>query len=119
MFEIALMISNYLHDLSVALLASNIFVIYLLGRYLDKHPHRTPMTAGTFKKLSRITYVALAYILAGGALRAYYFVDFEWHPAVGRGQITALVIKHVLLFVLTIFGILAHIRYVKKYGREE
>lgn len=117
MFNIFLMISNYFHDLSVALLASNIFVIYFLGRFLDKHPEKNIMTVNVFKKLSRITYLALAFILAGGALRAYYFVDFEWRPAVGKGQITALIVKHIILFALTIFGIIAHLKYVKKYGQ--
>ena len=111
------MISNYFHDLSVALLVSNILVIYILGKFLEKNPDKELILANTFNKLSKLTYIALAYVLAGGALRAYYFKEFEWHPAVGKEQITALVIKHIVLIVLTILGIVVHLKYVKKYGQ--
>jgi hypothetical protein len=113
---IFVMIINYFHDLSVALLASNVIVVYLLGRYLDNHPDRVAGMADIFKKLSRVTYGALAFVLAGGAVRAFFFTTYEWNPAVGQGQVTALVIKHVLLVILTIAGIAGHVRYQRKYG---
>lgn len=117
--NIFVMIMNYLHDVAVALLAANILAVYFIGRYLDKNPVADSIIPNLFRALKRITYVVLAYILIGGALRAYFFMDFEWNPAVGKGQITALIVKHVLLFALTVFGIAAHIRYSKKYGRKK
>jgi hypothetical protein len=111
------MISNYFHDVSVALLATNILAIYYLGRLLDKQKIEHQIIPHIFKRLSRITYAALTYIVLGGALRAYYFMDFEWHPAIGRGQITALVIKHVLLVSITAWGLYMQIKYVRKYGK--
>ena len=35
MDKIALMLANYFHDLAVALLASNVLVVHLVGRFLD------------------------------------------------------------------------------------
>lgn len=119
MFYIILQIANYFHDLAVAIVASNIFVVYILGRSIEKHSERAVILAETFRKLSKITYIALAYILAGGALRAYYFMDFEWIPAAGKGQIAALIVKHFILVSLTVWGIVVHYRYVSKYGRTE
>lgn len=114
-----LMLSNYFHDLSVAILASNIIVIYLLGRFFDSHPQSDEIVARIFRKMSRITYVALIYVLLGGAVRAIFFMDFEWNPAVGRGQVVALVVKHILLFALAAFGLLVHFKYVRRYGKEK
>jgi hypothetical protein len=111
------MISNYLHDLSVALLAANILVIYFLGRYLDKKPIKDEIISNLFKKLSVISYIVLGYILLGGAFRAYFFMEYEWNPAVGKGQITALIIKHIILFLITAYGIVVYLKYVRKYGR--
>ncbi|HSG98644.1 MAG TPA: hypothetical protein VLB27_01255 [candidate division Zixibacteria bacterium] len=119
MLEITVMLINYFHDLSVALLASNIIVIFLLGKYLDAHPAKAEMMASVFTRLSHVTYWALAFVLLGGAFRAYFYMDFEWNPAVGRGQIAALVAKHILLVGFTIFGIIMHLRYVRKYGSSE
>jgi len=116
MFKILLMISNYFHDLSVALLASNILVVYLVGRFLDRNSIADRILPELFTKLARVTYAALAYIILAGAIRAYYFMDFEWNPAVGRGQEAALVIKHILLVSITVAGLLLHRKYQKKYG---
>jgi hypothetical protein len=114
---IILMISNYFHDLAVAILASNILAIYYVGRFLDKNQLNGIIVPELFRKLSKITYWAFAYIIAAGAVRAYFFMDFEWNPAVGKGQVAALVIKHIILVTVTIFGIMIHLRYQRKYGR--
>lgn len=113
---ILLMIANYFHDLSVAILASNILVVFFLGRYLDRHGARETFIPDLFRKLARVTYYALAYVIVFGAVRAYFFMDFEWNPAVGRGQTAALVVKHVILVAVTVFGVIAHLRYHKRYA---
>ena len=115
--KIILMMSNYFHDLSVALLATNVIAVYYVGRYLDKHPSKDAIVAVLFQKLSRITYGAFIYVLLAGAVRAYYFQEFEWNPAVGRGQTVALILKHIILFSVTGFGIVVHRRYQKRYGK--
>ena len=118
MFIILLMISNYFHDLATALMASNILVVYFLGKFLDSKSDREITMASVFKKLSYITYGAFIYIIVFGGVRAYFFMDFEWNPAVGKGQVTALVIKHILLVTMTVFGLIAHTKYRKKYGEK-
>lgn len=118
MLYILLMISNYFHDLAVALLASNILVVYFLGRFLDNNSDRVEIVSDVFRKLSRLTYGALIYIIIGGAVRGWFFNEFEWNPAVGNGQIAALVVKHVALFSITLFGIIVHTKYLRKYGKK-
>ena len=118
MTGIFVMVSNYFHDLAVALLASNILVVWYLGRLMAKEPSRGAVLRYTLRKLSRVTYGALAFVLVGGAVRAWFFMDYEWNPAVGRGQVAALVVKHILLVTLTIVGLTLHARYVRKYARE-
>ena len=114
---IALMISNYFHDLSVALLVTNILAVYYIGRMLDERPDlRDEVLAGLFGSLRKVTWWAFAYVIVAGAVRAWFFMDFEWNPAVGKGQTAALVVKHVILFALTVAGILVHRRYTRRYG---
>jgi putative copper export protein len=116
MAGIVVMIINYFHDLAVGVLAAAVLIIYLLGKYMDEHPARDEILAKVIRRFSYLSYGALAYILIGGAARAYFFMDFEWNPAVGRGQVTALIIKHIALVILTVIGITMQIRYSKKYG---
>ena len=118
MGAVLVMISNYFHDLSVALLASNVLVVWYLGRVLDESGARERVLPKVFARLARVTYGALGYVLVAGAVRAWFFMDFEWNPAVGRGQVPALVLKHVLLVGLTVFGMVAHDRCRRRYSVE-
>ena len=114
---IALMLSNYFHDLSVALLVTNILAVYYIGRMLDEKPAlRDEIVGKLFGRLSVITKWAFVYVVVAGGVRAWFFMDFEWNPAVGRGQTAALVVKHIILFSLTVAGILVHRRYTRRYG---
>ncbi len=113
---VVLMIANYFHDLAVAVLVTNVLAVYFVGRHFDARPGHDRVVTELFRKLSRVTYAALAYVVAGGAVRAYFFMDFEWNPAVGRGQVAALVVKHVLLVSLTVLGLLVQTRYRRRYG---
>ena len=117
MIGIVLMISNYFHDLAVAVLVSNILAVYFVGRYLDNNPVKEAIIPELFKKLARVTYIALGYVIIGGAVRAYFFMDFEWNPAVGKGQVAALIIKHILLVLITFTGIVFHLKYQRRYGK--
>lgn len=118
MFNALIMILNYFHDLAVAILASNILVVYFLGRMLEKDRNKAGILKGIFRRLSYITYGALAYVVVGGTIRAYFFMEIEWSPAVGKGLIAALVVKHVILVAVATFGIIAHMKYQRKYGRQ-
>lgn len=117
MMGVAVMLVNYFHDLSVALLATNVFAVYFVGRILEGRPAHDAIMPRLFKSLSRVTYGALAFVLIGGVFRAVNFMEYEWNNAVGNGQIPALVAKHVLLVGLTVFGLIIHRRYQEKYGR--
>ena len=41
----------------------------------------------------------------GGVPRTIYYTRFEWANAAGKGQVTALIIKHVVMAVLVVVGI--------------
>jgi hypothetical protein len=116
MWYVVLMIANYFHDLAVAVLAANILVVYFLGKYFDRRKIKSDFMPDLFRKLSRVTYGALTVVILGGAVRAYFFMDFEWSCAVGDGQIAALVVKHVILIGVAIFGLVGHFRYQRRYG---
>ena len=117
LLKIFVMVANYFHDLATAVLAANIVVVWAFAKYVASTGMSSDAVPAVFGKLSKVTYAALAWVLIGGALRAYWFMDFEWNPAVGKGQVSALVVKHILLVTLTAFGIIMHLKYQRKYGR--
>ena len=116
MLNIFLMIANYFHDLAVAVMVSNILVVYYLGKKLAESDHKEQHMRYVFRKLSKVTWTAFAFVIIWGAVRGYFFMEFEWNPAVGKGQVVALIVKHVILVALTVFGLIVHRRYSRIYG---
>lgn len=110
------MLTNYFHDLAVALLAANVILIHMVEGYLKNEPDRLAVLGRLVGKLSKVTWYALAYVIAAGAVRAYFFMEFEWNPLVAKeGMLVALGVKHVLLVGLTVFGIMGQLRHRKRY----
>jgi hypothetical protein len=105
---IALMMNNYFHDVATALLAASAFALWVLLRRYEAGP-RGPGAARYFLEIQRamakLARFSLAWIVLGGIPRTIWYAEFEWANAAGRGQVAALVVKHVVAFVLVLFGV--------------
>ncbi len=104
---IALMMNNYLHDVATALLGASAFVLWVMLRRWEAGP-RGPDAARYFLELhrsvARLARISLAWIVLGGIPRTIWYGDFEWANAAGRGQVAALVVKHVIAFAFVAGG---------------
>ncbi len=114
--SILVMLNNYFHDMSVGLLFANVMLTIFLVRLLGEHGAGDEKLLARFVSLSsRITWAALGFIIVGGAIRTAAYRDFEWSEAAGRGQIAALVLKHIILVGCTVAGIAFQIRMSRRY----
>jgi len=102
---IAVMLNNYFHDLAVAFLFASTLLAHVVLRHWPGRP-----SEAVAKLLSRIAWGSLAWVVVGGAVRAYFYKEYEWLPKAGTAQIPALMVKHVLLFGLTAWGLVAVLR---------
>ena len=114
---VIVMINNYLHDLATAVFAVSALATYFLLRTttFKKIPDAlSPVVKG----LIRVGIVALVWTLAGGVVRALAYRRYEWMEAVGRDQVPALIVKHVLLVSVVIAGLVVfyHVRRLVRVG---
>ena len=94
------MMNNYFHDLAVAFL----FASCLLSHVVVGHwPGKVPDRVATI--LLRVAWGSLAWVLAGGVVRVWFYKEYEWLPKAGTAQIPALGVKHMVLFALTAWGL--------------
>ena len=104
---IALMMNNYLHDVATALLLASAIALAVMLRRYDASP-RGPDAARYFldlhRSMARLARLSLAWIVLGGIPRTIWYGEFEWANAAGRGQIAALLVKHVVAFVFVAAG---------------
>ena len=97
---IALMMNNYLPDVATALLLASAVALWAMLRRYD--PAGGPGAARYFlaihRSMTRLARFSLAWIVLGGIPRTIFYAEFEWANAAGRGQVAALLAKHVLAF---------------------
>ena len=106
---ILVMLNNYFHDLAVAFMWASSLMAHLVLRYWPGKPSQE-----LAKILTRIAWGSLAWVLIGGAIRAYFYMDYEWLPKAGTAQIPALAVKHVLLLGLTVWGLVGVVKLRRK-----
>ena len=102
------MLNNYFHDLAVAFLFASTLLAHVTLRHWPGPPSRE--FAGL---LRRIAWGSFAWVMVGGWVRAWFYMEYEWLPKAGTAQIPALFVKHMLLVALTIWGLVGVVRLAK------
>lgn len=116
---VAVMMNNYFHDVATAMLAASAFCLYAVHRVeasLD-----TPDAALFFLKTHRLMVkffrFAFWWIILGGVPRTIFYVSFEWNHFADKQQVPALMVKHVLMVVLVVWGVVAWRKLKAKVAR--
>ena len=103
------MLNNYVHDVATGLLLLS--ALWLGWSARDLGPAPSAETLGVFRRsygrCVRFVVGSVAVIVATGVVRTVYFMRFEWLPAMGRGLVPVLVLKHVLIFSMLGAGVYA------------
>ena len=109
---ILVMLNNLFHDFAVALLFSCLIVLSVVDRRVrtPEAANGLPLAHGIARVLSKVIHGCWAVIILGGIVRTLAYEDFEWNEAAGRGQVAALVVKHILLVSLVVWGTVIHLR---------
>lgn len=105
---VALMMNNYFHDVATALLAASAVALVALLRLHDRAgggADAARLFLDMHRAMARLARFSLAWIVLGGIPRTIWYADFEWANAAGRGQVTALAVKHVVAFALVAGGV--------------
>jgi hypothetical protein len=102
---LVVMLNNYFHDLAVAFLFASSLMAHLVLRYTQGAPSPRLVAA-----LRRVAWGSLVWVLVGGIVRMIFYQDYEWLPKAGTAQVPALIVKHVIMFGLTIWGLIGVVR---------
>jgi len=111
MIAILLMLNNLLHDFAVAGLFATLLVLWYVFREVRKDPQQRAVFARKLARmLNRVVVGCWIVIILGGIVRTIAYEKFEWKEAAGRGQVAALVVKHILLVSLIVWGTVIQVR---------
>jgi len=103
---IILMMNNYLHDVATALLVASGYVLWVLWKCVTPDAGRDAirMFVRMYQRITRLAWFSFILILLFGIPRVIYYKEFEWSNMAGRGQVPALIVKHILAFTLVACG---------------
>jgi len=99
---LAIMMNNYFHDVATALLIGSAVAMWSMVRQYDPvdGPEAGRLVLRLHASMTKLARGALVWIVVGGIPRTIFYMDFEWSNAVGKMQVPALVLKHVLIFTM-------------------
>lgn len=109
---IFIMMNNYFHDVATALLAASGITMWIIVRkYGDNSdPEVADYFLRIYNSITKIAKFALYWIILGGIPRTIAYKDYEWTNAVGKNQVPALIVKHILVFIFVGTGVYLWIR---------
>jgi hypothetical protein len=111
---IIIIINNYFHDLATALLLTSAVILWVLGRQAERWGDaERKALARAYPTLVRFAKGAFVWIILGGIPRTIFFTRYEWDPAVIKGIVPALMVKHVFMVSAIIIGALMWRRMAK------
>lgn len=116
MIGILVMLNNYFHDFATALVVVCTYGMLLMVRYAEKNGGEDSkrMVLALYPKMMHLTGGSVVFVFMAGIVRAFTYKEFEWHDAAATGQVPALIIKHIILFILFAYGIYLWVAVHKK-----
>lgn len=114
--DMALMISNYSHDIATAFLAISGFTMWLLAKKYPVSGNSDLICyfINLYASIKSMAMYSLAWILIAGVPRVVFYRQFEWSSVAGDLQVVAIIIKHIAMFLLVGTGVFYWLRLDKK-----
>ena len=113
---VAIMMNNYLHDMATGLLVGSGFALHAIIRIQESMNtfEATLFFLKTNRRMVKLFKFALWWVILGGVPRTIFYTSFEWANAADKLQIPALAVKHIMMFAVVVWGIVAWRRMQKK-----
>jgi len=106
---VAIMMNNYFHDVATALLIGSATALHAIVRIQAgmASPVATVFFLRTYGQMVKLFRFALWWVIIGGVPRTIFYTSFEWANAADKLQVPALMVKHVMIVTLVVWGVIA------------
>ena len=107
---IVILLNNFLHDFSAAGWLFTTVVLWSILRKKNLDDTNRTAIADILKTLLVLMRISLAGIVIFGLVRAIAYRDYEWSEAAGNSQITLLIVKHIILTIIFVPGLIYYVK---------
>ncbi len=114
--SILIMTINYSHDIATAFLAvSGVMMFFLSAMHPASAGRETDLFfIRNYEVIKKSARYSLEWILLAGVPRIIFYTQFEWSTLAGDLQVIAIIIKHIVMFLLVGMGLYYWFRLNKK-----
>jgi len=119
MYDILIVLNNFFHDLAAAMWFCSTIILFYLQHFSENHPKKETVAKTLYNKFRKIALGSLALVCVGGIIRAFHYRQYEWLPALGRHQITLLIVKHILLTGIVVAGLVILWRAQRSFSSQD
>ena len=107
---------SYSHDIATALLAVSGAGLWMISAFYpaQEGPGTGRYFIAIYKNVTRLAKYSLWWILVAGVPRIIYYTEYEWTDRAGDLQVVAIIIKHIVMFLLVGTGLFFWARLGKK-----
>ena len=104
------MLNNWMHDFSAAgWVVASLLVLWAVRNAPEGDLGRS-VSVTTVAKLLSVMRWSLAGVVGFGVVRALTYKEFEYSEAAADGQLVVLGVKHVLLTVVFVYGVIWYLK---------
>lgn len=119
---VLVLLNNLLHDFSAAgWLFGTVLLWSILRKTVQDHDSGI-IIVDILKTVLLLMKFSFAGIVIFGLIRTIAYKSYEWNAAAGQSQVTLLIVKHVILSIIFIFGLVYYIkatRFIRKVCNEK
>ena len=113
------LLNNFLHDFSAAGWLFATVILFSILRKDYQLISTDKVIIDILKTIRHLMILCLLGIIVFGLFRTLAYKAYEWSPAAGNSQITLLIVKHIILTIIFIPGIVLYIRAGKLIGKSD
>ena len=114
-----ILLNNFLHDFSAAGWLFGSILLWTILKERLEFESSTDFGNSMIKTVLLLMNISLAGIVVFGVVRAIAYKSFEWSVEAGNGQVTLLIVKHILFTVIFVVGLIQYLKALKIVKNEK
>jgi uncharacterized membrane protein len=114
---VLVLLNNLLHDFSAAGWFFGTVLLWSILRKTISDGDKGIIISDILKTVLMLMRFSFAGIVIFGVVRAIAYKSYEWNAAAGQSQVTLLIVKHVILSLIFVLGLIYYIK-AKKLVRK-
>ena len=105
-----ILLNNFLHDFSAAGWIFCTVILWSMLRYKIPRDEANKIIKSMLKTILLLMRLSLAGIVLFGVVRALAYKEYEWSAAAGESQVLLLIVKHFILTVVFVVGLVYYLK---------